>query len=112
MKLLALLTLLVATSASAATIYQDRDHTPQLIDPVAMPRLKLWPNHRHTQSATGQILVCPYDRLREFGEIICVDNNKQNAWILLQDVKIPGHRLKAYELRSNGTLITYWGPNP
>ena len=107
-----LFAVLFSSVATAGTVYQDRDHAPQLIDVVQFPRMKIWSNYQHVQSAEGHILVCNVPQENRWETVCYAPDSKKTrtAWTILQDVVVPGFVLKAYDLRSNGTLIAYYGP--
>lgn len=107
-----LIAILLSSSVVSGTRTVYRDDSTKIIDMAEMPRVKLWSNYRHTQSAEGYILVCnipPPSDNKSWPYFGCVDKNKKPAWVMLETYEISGVSLKAYEIRSNGTLITYWG---
>lgn len=80
-----------------------------------MPRSLVWPDDRLWQSTEGVILVCPFGNTTgDWRDKSCLDANKKDRWIPLQQYTVPGHVLVSYEHRYYGSsshvLIAYYGP--
>lgn len=87
----------------------------KLISVDEYPRVKIWDYKNHTISKEGFILVCDYPR--DYTNNTCslpesktIKADTVDGWQIMQHYKIPGHIVKAYELRSNGKLIVYFKP--
>jgi len=122
---LVVLTLLSATAAFA----HGSSHPPQnslnsgsVVDAQVMPRALSFSSDRVWQSDAGEVLICPFKyKIAEYQwrDMWCYEEVKEgketkkiNRWTVLQDYKIDGMVLLAYQFqfdRSSRGLVAYFG---